>query len=143
VPNPVDGWAKDVRAGVNGRGGTAFATLAAFRSSSLFTLSKGSGARRGAYTPGFEANSTDAKPTLPSLDDYPNSQFDYRPEPAAAVTASTTSSLSGADWWSGDGPAWGRDYFPWSSGERTLAPSGWKGALNPNGETMPVGVQNP
>jgi Concanavalin A-like lectin/glucanases superfamily len=143
VPNPVDGWAKDVRAGQNGTGGTAFATLAAFRSSSLFTLSKGSGARRGAYTPGFEANSTDAKPTLPSLDDYPNSQFDYRPEPAAAVTASTTSSLTGADWWSGDGPAWGRDYFPWSSGERTLAPSGWKGALNPNGETMPVGVQNP
>ena len=58
-----------------------FTTLAAFKASGKFTLSKASGAKRGAYSAGFENNGTDTKPTLPSLDDFPNSRFQYRPAP--------------------------------------------------------------
>jgi Concanavalin A-like lectin/glucanases superfamily len=113
-----------------------FATLAAWRASSAFQTSK----QR--YAPGFEANGTDTKPTLPSLDNFPTDRFKYRPSPTAAVTTATTSSLSGANWWSTP-PSWGASFFPWNDGEKTLAPSNWKGALDPNGSTLPVGVQNP
>jgi hypothetical protein len=120
-----------------------FASLAAWRASSEFEHSKAGGSFRAAYAAGFDGNSTDAKPTLPSIDDYPTSRFQYRPAPTTAVTTAASSSLSGANWWSGLGPTWGRDYFPWNDGAMTLEPSAWKGALDPNGSTMPVGVQNP
>jgi hypothetical protein len=98
---------------------------------------------RTATGPGFEANGTDERPEMPSVTDFPSDRFDYRPAPTAAVTVATSSSLSGADWWSGAGPSWGREDFPWNDGATSLAPSPWKGAVDPNGSTMPVGVQNP
>jgi hypothetical protein len=116
--------------------------LAAWHASAAFTLSKGSGSRRGAYAPGFEGNSTEAKPTLPSLDNFPSDRFQYRPSATSAVTTATDDSLSGEDWWSTP-PTWGGNYFPWDDGERRLAPSPWKGALDPNGNILPIGVQNP
>jgi hypothetical protein len=117
-------------------------SLAAFKASALFTLSKSSGSLRGAYLPGFENSGTEAKPTLPSLDNFPADRHKYRPSATNAVTTATTSSLSGANWWSTP-PTWGATYFPWNDGEKMLAPSGWKGALDPNGSTLPVGVENP
>jgi hypothetical protein len=119
-----------------------FATLAAWRAHAEFEHSKLSGARRAAYAPGFDGNSTDSKPSLPSIDDYPNSRFSYRPAANSVVTVATSTSLSGTNWWSTP-PSWGATYFPWEDGEKTLAPSAWKGALDPSGVTMPVGVQNP
>jgi hypothetical protein len=112
-----------------------YLTLAAWRASAGFNTSKG------IYAPGFEANGTDTKPTLPSLDNFPTDRFKYRPSATSAVTTATTSSLSGVNWWSTP-PTWG-SAFPWNDGEKTLAPSPWKGALDPNGTTMPVGVQDP
>jgi hypothetical protein len=119
-----------------------FNSLAAWKAHTEFEHSKLGGVRRGSYAPGFDGNSTDSKPTLPSIDDYPSSRFDYRPAPTPVVTAATASSLSGTNWWSPP-PSWGATYFPWDDGEKTLAPSPWKGALDPNGTTMPIGVQNP
>ena len=120
----------------------SYATLAAWKASSEFTLSKSSGARRGAYADGFDGNSTESKPTIPTIDNYPADRFNYRPSPTAAVMVATTSSLSGADWWTTP-PTWGADYFSWSAGGGSLAPSAWKGALDPNGTTIEVGVLNP
>ena len=107
------------------------------RSSSGFDESKDR------YRPGFEANGSDERPDMPAVTDFPFGRFGYRPAPTAAVTVAASGSLSGADWWSGAGPSWGREYFPWSDGATSLAPSPWKGALDPNGVTMPVGVQHP
>lgn len=120
----------------------SFNSLDDFRSSDLFDLSKQSGSRRSAYPPGFEANGTDARPELPSFANFPNERFNYRPAPSSAVTTASAESLSGEEWWSGSGPNWGR-VFPWNEGEQTLAPSRWKGALDPNGSSMTVGVQKP
>lgn len=98
--------------------------------------------RRGAYPAGLEANGTDSKPTLASLDDFPTSRFQYRPSATSAVTVATTSSLSGSNWWSTP-PTWGDDYFDWDEGGGGLQPSNFKGALDPNGSTITVGVLNP
>ena len=122
--------------------GTNFASLAAYKASAAFQNSTQAGAERAAYAPGIEGNSTDVKPTLPSLDNFPADRLKYRPAATAAVTTATSTSLTGANWWTSP-PTWGDDYFPWNDGEKTLAPSNWKGALDPNGTTMPVGVQNP
>ncbi len=122
---------------------TQYASLAAWRASSEFTHSKQSGAYRAAYTDGFDGNSTDTKPTIPTIDNYPVDRFQYRPAATVAVTDAAVGSLSGAEWWSGLGPTWGRDYFPWNDGVITLVPDAWKGPLDPNGSTLPVGVQNP
>lgn len=119
-----------------------FASIAAWKAHAEFTHSKSSGALRGAYSPGFDGNSTDTKPTIPTIDDYPTSRFNYRPSPTGAVTVATSSSLSGTNWWTTP-PTWGTTYFNWSAGGGSLAPSPWKGALDPNGSTMTVGVQNP
>jgi hypothetical protein len=138
----VDALLKGHRRGGIGQTRRDFDTLAAWKAHAEFEHSKLSGARRGAYAPGFDGNSTDGKPTLPSIDDYPNSRFNYRPAATSVVTTATASSLSGANWWSTP-PTWGATYFPWNDGEKSLAPSPWKGALDPNGTTLPVGVQNP
>ena len=114
-------------------------SMAAWHARAEFDATKAAGAVRAAYSPGIEGNSSDTRPVIPSLDNFPADRFKYRPSPTAAVTTATTASLSGANWWSGLGPAWGRDYFPWDG----LAPSPWKGALNPNGTTIPIGVQDP
>jgi hypothetical protein len=140
VPNAVDGLFSETSA--SGRPGSSFASLAAFKASALFTLSKTSGSKRGAYPPGFENSSTDSRPTLPSLDDFPGSRFLYRPTAQTQVTTATTGSLSGADWWSTP-PSWGAQFFSWSAGGGSVAPSGWKGALDPNGSTITVGVLDP
>jgi hypothetical protein len=128
------------------RGGSSaksdYASLAAWKGSSEFEHSKLSGSLRGAYAPGFDGNSTETKPTLPSIDNYPADRFKYRPSATSEVTTATTSSLGGANWWSTP-PTWGTTHFPWNDGEKTLAPSAWKGALDPGGTTSPVGVQNP
>lgn len=124
----------------------SFNSIASFKASALFTLSQTSGTERGAYTPGFENSSTDSKPTLPSLDGFDftsdGQRFDYRPSPTAAVTVATTSSPSGEDWWTTP-PTWGDDFFGWDAGGGDLAPSNWKGALDPNGSTINIGVLNP
>jgi hypothetical protein len=108
-------------------------TLAAWRASRGYKQS------RDRYGPGFEANGSEQKPEMPSVDDFPSQRFDYRPTATAAITTAKDVSLSGTDWWSGAGPSWGAQHFSWSG----LAPSPWKGALDPNGAAMPVGVQNP
>jgi len=138
---PKNGWGLTIREG-RGVNEQNFATLALFQASALFTTSKASGSKRGAYAPGFEASSTEAEPPMPSVTNFPADRFDYRPSATSPITTSTTISLSGADWWSTP-PSWGGDYFDWNDGALTLAPSAWKGALDPNGSTMPVGVQNP
>jgi hypothetical protein len=138
----VDGLFRGHRRGGIGQTTFNFASLAAWHAHAEFEHSKLSGVRRGAYAPGFDGNSTDSKPTLPSIDDYPNSRLNYRPSPTSVVTTATTSSLSGVNWWTTP-PTWGATYFSWNDGARTLAPSPWKGALDPNGTTMIVGVQNP
>jgi hypothetical protein len=137
----VDPWCRGTVSGGQVRTDT-YTNMAAWRASANFNASKASGEDRGAYTPGFEGNGTDVKPTMPSLDDFPASRFNYRPTATAAVTVATTTSLSGVNWWSTP-PSWGATYFPWNDGAMTLAPSAWKGALDPSGMTMPVGVQNP
>jgi hypothetical protein len=119
----------------------SFATLAAFRASDLFDLTKQDGAKREGYAPGFEANGTTTAPTMPSFNNINTSRLRYRPSPNSVVTVATSTSLSGANWWSN--PSWGDDFFNWNDGEKTLAPSPWKGALNPNGSTLPIGVQDP
>lgn len=127
------------------RGGGTSATsytLAEWLASAEFTHSKASGAFRAAYSAGFEGNSTDTKPTMPSLDDFLSSRFDYRPSAESQVTTAASSSLSGEDWWTTP-PTWGDTYFPWNDGALTLAPDAWKGALDPSDSTMPIGVQNP
>jgi hypothetical protein len=127
--------------GGNGDQGTNmqdFNSIAAFKASVKFTLSKTGGTRRGAYAPGFENSGTDTKPTLASLDNFRAGRFQYRPTAQTQVTTATTSSLSGENWWT-NGPSWGGGYFAWIG----LAPSNWKGALDPSGSSMTVGVQNP
>jgi hypothetical protein len=126
-----------------GQAVSQYADLAAWFASAEFEHSKLSGARRPAYAAGWEGNSTMTKPVIGAVEDRVNSRFDYRPAPTAAVTVATAStSLNGQNWWSTP-PTWGDDFFPWNDGAITLQPSAWKGALNPNGSTMPVGVQNP
>lgn len=119
-----------------------FTSIANWKAHAEFEHSKLSGSFRGAYSPGFDGNSTDSKPTLAALDSYPTDRFKYRPSATSVVTIAASGSLSGANWWSTP-PSWGAIYFPWNDGERTLAPSAWKGSLDPNGSTLPVGVQNP
>ena len=118
---------------------SSYTSIANWKASSEFEHSKLSGSFRGAYAPGFDGNSTDTKPTLPTIDNYPADRFKYRPAATSAVTVASPGSLSGANWWSGLGPTWGRDYFGWDG----LAPDAWKGVLDPNGSDMSVGVQNP
>lgn len=139
----ADSYCKEIMVANNITTLRNFASMAAWKASAEFQANKSAGSVRSAYSPGIEGNSTDAKPTLPSLDNFPAARFKYRPSPTSAVTVATSGSLSGANWWSGLGPSWGRSYFPWNDGAMTLAPSPWKGALDPNGTTMPVGVQNP
>jgi Concanavalin A-like lectin/glucanases superfamily len=133
------GWGRGSGQAVNN-----YATLAVWHASAEFEHSKLGGARRGAYAPGFDGNSTDVKPNLPSIDNYPIDRFSYRPAPTSAVTVASSGSLSGTNWWS-TAPIWGDDYFPWNDTERgcLLTPDPWKGPLDPTGSTMPVGVQNP
>jgi len=111
---------------------TYYASLDDFRASPHFQHSKA------AYGPGFEAHSTDSKPALPSIDNFPTDRYKYRPSPAATVTTATSTSLSGEDWWSTP-PSWGREPFPWDG----LAPSSWKGAMEPDGAAITVGVLKP
>ena len=116
--------------------------LADWFASSEFEHSKLSGVRRGAYAPGWEGNSTMTKPTIPSLDDWPNNRLHYRPAATSAVTTASNGSLNGQNWWSTP-PSWGTEHFGWTINGFGLAPDNWKGPLDPNGSTMPVGVQNP
>ena len=130
---------------MRGQGQTrySFSSLSAWRAHSEFAHSKLSGTYRPAYSPGWEANSTDTKPIMATIDDFPNSRLTgYRPEPTSAVTVAASGSLNGRNWWT-TLPTWGDEYFPWDDGAITLAPDAWKGALDPSGSTMPVGVQNP
>ena len=122
---------------------TVYASLTAWRNSAEFEHSKLSGTWRPAYSPGFEGNSTQTAPSIPSRNDWPNNRFQYRPAATSAVTVASNGSLNGQNWWIGLGPSWGRAYFPWNDGAMTLAPDAWKGPLDPNGSTMPIGVQNP
>ena len=133
-----------LRGYARGKGQTLsnYADLAAWQASSEFTLSKSGGTYRGAYSAGFDGNSTDTKPNLASIDNYPIERFQYRPAVTAAITVAKSGSLSGANWWTTP-PTWGDAYFSWNDGTITLAPSPWKGPLDPNGTTLPVGVQNP
>ena len=122
---------------------TTYADLAAWYASSEFEHSKLSGQRRPAYAPGWEANSTMTKPTMGTIDNYPAERFTgYRPAATSAVTVASGGSLNGQNWWTTP-PSWGATYFPWNDGEMTLAPSAYKGPVDPNGSTMSVGVQNP
>ncbi len=115
-----------------------YATLADFRASPHFANSKA------AYAPGFEAHGIDAKPTLASIENFPADRFKYRPAPGAEVTTATSTSLSGENWWSTP-PTWGRtvgaenEELPWDG----LAPSAFKGALDPNGTEINVGALSP
>jgi hypothetical protein len=115
-----------------------YASLAAWKASAQFEQSKASGSERAAYSPGIEGNSTDVKPTMPSLDNFPADRLKYRPTAQTQVTTASSGSLSGANWWTTP-PSWGVAYFNWNG----LAPNAWKGALNPNSSALPVGVQNP
>jgi hypothetical protein len=126
----------------SGQTALSFASLAAWKAHAEFAHSKLSGTYRVAYSPGFDGNSTETKPTIPTIDNYPVDRFKYRPAATSAVTTAKTGSLSGANWWTTP-PTWGATYFPWNDGAITLAPSPWKGPLDPNGTTLPVGVQNP
>jgi len=105
-----------------------------FYGSAYWTESKNTG-----YAPGWETNGSDADPQIPSVSGtFPANRMDYRPQNTAA-TAGTSSSLSGTNWWSA---------APWTSYGATpvawdLAPSPYKGALDPNGTDMTVGVLNP
>ena len=107
-----------------------YADLAAWFASSEFEHSKLSGARRAAYSPGWEGNSTMTKPTIPSLDDWPNSRLQYRPAPTSAVTVASNGSLNGQNWWSTP-PSWGTGFFGWTIDGYGLAPSNYKGPLDP------------
>jgi hypothetical protein len=103
-----------------------FTTLAAWKASSKFNASKS------VYSPGFLNSAVVADPQIPSAVRAPSS-FDirrsYRPgNPQAVSAARTTTSTSPA----------GESTAGW-----TVAPSPWMGALDPNGTSMPVGVQNP
>jgi hypothetical protein len=103
-----------------------FSTLAAWKASSKFNASKN------IYSPGFLNSAIVADPQIPSAVRAPAS-FDtrrnYRPQNSQAVSAArsaTSTSLTGE-----------------STTGWTVAPSPWMGALDPNGTTMPIGVQNP
>jgi hypothetical protein len=104
-----------------------YASLANFRNN---VFSGGSGGHfnlsKSIYAPGFEANSFEFKPTMASIDSFPANRLDYRPSPHANRTTGKTTSLSGE-----------------STAGWPAQPSNWKGALDPAGTTMPVGVQNP
>ena len=136
----VDGMFRNQRGA--GQSVTVYADLAAWYASSEFDHSKLSGSKRGAYAAGWEGNSTTTKPLIPTIDNYPTDRFNYRPLATAAVTVAASGSLNGQNWWTTP-PTWGDDYFPWNDGDFTLAPDAFKGPLDPNGSTMPVGVQNP
>jgi hypothetical protein len=136
----VDGAFRNQRGG--GQTVTEYPDLAAWFASSEFDHSKLSGTLRGAYAAGWEGNSTMTKPTLPALDNWPAERFQYRPAATSSVTTAASGSLNGQNWWTSP-PTWGDDYFPWNDGEMTLAPSAYKGPLDPSGDTIPVGVQNP
>jgi Concanavalin A-like lectin/glucanases superfamily len=138
----ADSYAKNIMVANNITTLRSFSSMAGWKASAEFQANKVAGAVRAAYSPGIEGNSTDVKPTMPSLDNFPADRFKYRPSTQTQVTTATSSSLSGANWWS-PAPSWGATYFPWNDGAMTLAPSAWKGALDPNGSTNPVGVQNP
>ena len=103
-----------------------FATMAAWKASTYFNNSKS------VYSPGYHANSVNEDPQIPSAVRTPASfdvRRDYRPRNARAVSlARTTTSTTPA----------GQSTAGW-----TVSPSPWIGALDPNGSTMPVGVQNP
>ena len=69
---------------------------------------------------------------------FPSSQLDYRPQALAVVGAPATPP-SETNWWSSPGwTSYGATATPFN-----MAPSAWKGALDPSGSTVPVGVQNP
>lgn len=127
-----------------GQTNRAYDTLAEwYADTTEFSHSKQGGIYRSAYGPGWEGNGTDDKPSIGTIDNYPADRFTgYRPLATAAVTVGSSGSLNGANWWNST-PTWGDDYFPWNDGEMTLAPGNFKGPLDPNGLTMPVGVQNP
>ena len=120
-----------------------FNSIAEWKANSEFEHSKLSGSKRIAYAPGWNGNSTDSKPTLPSIDNYPTDRFNYRPSATSEVTVATSGSLSGTNWWTSPPSAWGATYFSWTDSGLTIAPNGWKGALDPSGSELPVGVQNP
>jgi Concanavalin A-like lectin/glucanases superfamily len=113
-----------------------------YNSIALWKASNGFQTSKGLYAPGFENSGSSDRPGLPSLDNFPTDRFKYRPTAQTQVTTATTTSLSGANWWSSP-PSWGGQYFAWNDGEKTLAPSPWKGALDPNGSILLVGVQDP
>ena len=86
----------------------------------------------------WEVNGSDANPQIPSVDSFPTDRMDYRPQNTGAVGASATPP-SGANWWTSPGwTSYGATAVPFN-----MAPSPWKGALDPNGAAFPIGVQNP
>ena len=122
---------------------TGYASLTAWHNSAEFDHSKLSGARRAAYTPGVEGNSVQiapgSQPPLATVSSWPTQRLTgYRPSAVSSITTAASGSLNGQNWW-GTPPTWGTENFNWAG----LAPSPYKGPLDPNGTTMPVGVQNP
>jgi hypothetical protein len=85
-------------------------------------------AAKSAY-PQFEPNGVEAKPIIASLDNFPADRLKYRPAANSDVlTAYSNQTTSPA----------GESMSGWPA-----KPSPWKGALDPNGTTVPVGVQKP
>jgi hypothetical protein len=77
----------------------------------------------------FEPNGVEGKPTMPSLDNFPTDRRKYRPSANSNVTTAYTNQTTS--------PA-GESMASWPA-----RPSPWKGALDPNGTAMLVGVGNP
>ncbi len=79
--------------------------------------------------PGIEPHGVEAKPAIPTIDNYPDGRYKYRPTADANVTSAYTGQANS--------PA-GESMAAWPA-----QPSPWKGALDPNGTDMTVGVRNP
>ena len=94
-------------------------------------------------TKGWEQNGSDDNPRIPSVDSFPAQRMDYRPQNAQTGVATAPSVTAGGNAWYGTGttPGWsnyGATQVPWN-----WAPSPWRGALDPAGTDMPIGVQRP
>jgi concanavalin A-like lectin/glucanase superfamily protein len=86
----------------------------------------------------LDQNSVDDNPQIPSCMNITTSRTDYRPQNVSKMGANATPP-SGFNWWGSPGwTSYGATPVPFN-----MAPSPWKGALDPNGTTCPIGVQNP
>ncbi len=133
VPNPVSSLFHDMvdtpifGQAASAHGAASYASLAAWLASAKFTASKG------IYSPGFFANSYQVNPSIPSCPSggfVPNfdTRRNYRPAASQAANGYPGTVNSPA----------GQSMASWK-----VKPSPWIGALDPNGSTTPIGVQNP